>query len=138
MKLNIRNKLLLAFAAVVLLTGVIGYIGYDAANRINTLADTIYENHLQGIVNLKNAVIDLYSARTALRSSMLTTDAQLTEQQIKLAHEQNAKFEEDMTAYQKTIETDQARHAEEGRTELDDVERIRQVDGARVGAEGIE
>ena len=66
MKFNIRNKLLLAFAAVLLLTGIIGYIGYDATNRINTMTNTMYENHLRGIVDLKNAVIDLYTARTAL------------------------------------------------------------------------
>src|SRR5512133_279222 len=109
MKLNIRNKLLLAFAAVLLLTGVIGYIGYDAANRINTMTNSMYNDHLRGIVDLKNAVIDLYTARTALRSSMLTTDLQLTTQQIKLAHEKNSKFEEDMAAYEKTGMTDTQR-----------------------------
>ena len=109
MKLNIRNKLLLAFAAVVVLTGVAGYIGYDATQRINTMTDAIYDNQLQAIVHLKNAVIDLYTARTALRSAMLTTDLQLTEEQIKLAHENNAKFKEDMVAVEKLIVTDQAR-----------------------------
>jgi methyl-accepting chemotaxis protein len=109
MKLNIRNKLLLAFAAIVLMTGVVGYIGYDSAKRINTMTNTMYDNHLQGIVDLKNAVISLYTARTALRSAMLTGDVQLTDEQVKLAQEQNAKFEEDMAAYQKTIVTDQAR-----------------------------
>ena len=109
MKLNIRNKLLLAFAAVVLLTGVVGYIGYDAAYRIKTMTDTMYDNHLQGIIELKNAVINLYTARTALRSSMLTNDPQLTDEQINLAHENNAKFEEHMISYEKTIVTDQAR-----------------------------
>ncbi len=109
MKLNIRNKLLLAFSAVVLLTAIVGYIGYDSANKINTMANTMYENHLQGMVDLKNSVIDLYTARVALRSAMLTTDSQLTNEQVKLAHEFEAKFEEDMASYQKTIVTDQAR-----------------------------
>ena len=109
MKLNIRNKLLLAFAAVVLLTGIVGYIGYDSANKINTMLNTMYDNHLQGLVYLKNSVIDLYGARVALRSSMLTTDIQLTNEQVKLAHDYEAKFEEDMASYEKTIVTDQAR-----------------------------
>jgi methyl-accepting chemotaxis protein len=109
MKLNIRNKLLIAFAAVVMLTGIVGYIGYDSANRINTMTNTMYDNHLQGIADLKNAVIHLYTARTALRSAMLTDDLQLTEEQVQLAKDSEARFEEDMASYQETIVTDGAR-----------------------------
>ena len=109
MKLNIRNKLLLAFAAVVILTGIVGYIGYDSANRINTMLNTMYENHLQGLVYVKNAEIDLYDIRVGLRGSMLTNDVELTNQQIKSAKDAEAKFKEDMAAYEKTIITDTAR-----------------------------
>lgn len=109
MKLNIRNKLLMAFAAVVMLTGIVGYIGYDSANRINTMTDTMYDNHLQGIVDLQNAVIHLYTARTALRSAMLTDDLQLTEEQVQLAKDSETRFGENMAGYQKTIVRDQER-----------------------------
>lgn len=47
MKLNIRNKLLLAFAAVIVLTGVVGYIGYNSANKINTRFKLSAEQQLQ-------------------------------------------------------------------------------------------
>lgn len=111
MKLNIRNKLLLAFAAVVLLTGVVGYIGYDSANRINTMTDTMYENQLQAIIHLKNAVIALHKVKVAVRSSMLTTDLQLTQEQVQAVQDNEAKFLEDMSAFEKLIVTDQARQS---------------------------
>ncbi len=109
MKLNIRNKLLLAFAAVLVLTGVVGYIGFDSANKINNMLNTLYENHLTGMKHLLNAEVDLYGVRMAVRSAALATDNQENQAQIQLANDYEAKFDTEMAAYEKTILTDEAR-----------------------------
>src|SRR5690242_20382364 len=111
MKLNIRNKLLLAFAAVVLLTGVIGYIGYDSANRINTMSTTMYDNQLQAIIHVKNADIALHKIKVAVRSSMLTVDLQLTQEQVQATEDNEASFEKEMSSFEQLIVTDQARQS---------------------------
>jgi hypothetical protein len=47
MKLNSRNKLILAFAAVIMLTGVVGYIGYDTdGRRVKQTIDSTITNYL--------------------------------------------------------------------------------------------
>lgn len=48
MKLNIRNKLLLGFLAVLVLTGLVGGLGIMSMSRIDALDTTLYENHLIG------------------------------------------------------------------------------------------
>ncbi|NOH01716.1 MAG: HAMP domain-containing protein [Chloroflexi bacterium] len=49
MKLNIRNKLLLAFAAVLALTAIVGAVGVNAANTINNMLNSMYLNNLEPI-----------------------------------------------------------------------------------------
>jgi methyl-accepting chemotaxis protein len=71
--------------------------------------DAMYQNQLQAILHLKNAVIDLYNIKVSIRSAMLTTDLQLTDELVKLASDSEVKFKEDMTAYEKLIITEQAR-----------------------------
>jgi methyl-accepting chemotaxis protein len=67
MKMNIRNKLLLAFAAILVLTGIVAYTGYNAASTIDAQLTSIYESHLVPIklIGYANANA-LYYAR-ALR-----------------------------------------------------------------------
>ena len=46
MKLNIRNKLFLAFAVILVLTGIVGYIGFSSASTIDLLNVDMYQNNL--------------------------------------------------------------------------------------------
>ncbi len=73
MKLNIRNKLLLAFAAVLILTAIVGYVGFSGTNSMNSLIDGMYQHNLTPIkqVNYANVQI-LYYARS-LRDYMIET-----------------------------------------------------------------
>ncbi|NJN93648.1 MAG: methyl-accepting chemotaxis protein [Anaerolineales bacterium] len=48
MKLNIRNKLLLGFLAVLVLTGLVGGVGIMSMGRMDALDTFMYENHLIG------------------------------------------------------------------------------------------
>jgi methyl-accepting chemotaxis protein len=107
--MNIRNKLLLAFAGVLVLTAVVGYIGYDSANKINTMLNTMYENHLQGLMDVKNAQVALYRLRVAGRDAALSYDSQDIQAQIDLGRKYETNFESYMADYEKTIITDQAR-----------------------------
>ena len=54
MKLNIRNKLLLSFAAVLVLTGIVGLFGILSANSIKGDTDSLYQNDLQEIILSKD------------------------------------------------------------------------------------
>ncbi len=132
MKLNILNKLLLAFAAVLVLTGVVGYIGYDSADKINTMLNTMYENHLQGLIYVKNANIALGEVRIALRSAALATDEIENKAQVDIANENEAKFEAAMAEFEKTIVTEQARaafeqtmqHYQEYKADADEIQNL--------------
>lgn len=109
MKLNIRNKLLMAFAVVVIFTGIVGVVGYDSANKINSMLETMYSNHLQGLVHVEDSLVNLYVMRSAIRSSFLSTDPQFKQEQAMLVQTAEAHFEEDMAAYEVTIVTNEAR-----------------------------
>jgi methyl-accepting chemotaxis protein len=107
--MDIRNKLLLAFASVLVFTGVVGYAGFDSANKINGMLNTLYENHLQGLVYVKDAMANLDGIRLAVRSGVLATDDQEIMAQVKIAEELEAKFESNMAAFEALIVTDEAR-----------------------------
>ena len=109
MKLNIRNKLLLAFAAIIVLTGIVGYIGYDSANKINTMLNTMYENQLHGLMDVKNAQVEVYRLRVAVRDAVLSNDRQDIQTQVELGQQSETNFESYMADYEKTILSDDAR-----------------------------
>ncbi|NUM49287.1 MAG: MCP four helix bundle domain-containing protein, partial [Anaerolineales bacterium] len=109
MKLNIRNKLLLAFALIVMFTGGVGFIGYDSTNKINQMLNTMYDNHLAGVVHVQKSLVSLYSIRAAVRSTLLATTEQQKQEQEIIIQAAVASFEENMAAYEETIVTDQAR-----------------------------
>jgi sensor histidine kinase regulating citrate/malate metabolism len=74
MKFNIRTKLLLAFAVVVVMTAVVGYIGVDSANNINNMLNTLYLNQTQSISYIKEVGIVMQEMRVALTRSVLFDD----------------------------------------------------------------
>ncbi|MCB9134510.1 MAG: MCP four helix bundle domain-containing protein [Anaerolineales bacterium] len=110
MKLNIHNKLLLAFATVLIFTGIVGYVGYDSANTIHTMMDTMYNNHLKGLADVQDALVHLYVIRSAVSSSLLSTDPQFKQEQIIAVQAAEINFEENMVRYETTIITEEARH----------------------------
>ena len=63
-------KLILAFALMAVLTGVVGYKGVAAAGDIDTMLEKLYDKELMGISAIQNAnVIRLqiaYSVRYAM------------------------------------------------------------------------
>ena len=109
MKMSIRNKLMFAFAAVLVFTGIVGAIGFTSANNLNTMLNTLFDNHLQGLVYAKNAEIALNGVRVAVRSAALTNNHQETLAHVNTARDFDTKFREDMTKFEELILTDEAR-----------------------------
>jgi methyl-accepting chemotaxis protein len=74
MRLNIRNKLFLAFAAVLVLTGIVAYIGYNATMTIDAHLQSIYENNLVPIKLIDNANLNALYYSRAIRDYIIETD----------------------------------------------------------------
>src|SRR5690606_18283394 len=72
--LKIGAKLILSFIVVSSITGLIGYYGIDGMGTINGMLNTIYENHLLGISDNKEANINLINYDRALRNYILARD----------------------------------------------------------------
>ncbi len=71
MKLNIRNKLLLAFAAVLVLTGIVGVFGILSANSIKSDTDGLYQNDLQGIIVANDLEKNIVSIDAAVSNAII-------------------------------------------------------------------
>jgi methyl-accepting chemotaxis protein len=74
MKLNIQNKLLLAFAAVLALTGVVGVLGINNLGTVNDNSDKMYSNQLQSIYYAEEANKDLVYIGRQLRQAVIFID----------------------------------------------------------------
>ncbi len=74
MKLNIRNKLLLAFAAVLVLTGIVGYAGFSGSNTLNSLTVDIFEQHLTPLKLVNYASLQMMYYARSLRDYLIETD----------------------------------------------------------------
>ena len=55
---KIGKKLLTAFGAVVLLTGVVGFVGLNNMSEINDMLNEMYEMHMVVLSSNKNANIN--------------------------------------------------------------------------------
>jgi methyl-accepting chemotaxis protein len=74
MKLNIRSKLLLAFTAILVLTGMVGYVGISSANTINSLVVDMYQDQLTPIKLLNYASIQMLYYARSLRDYLLESN----------------------------------------------------------------
>ncbi len=74
MKLNIRNKLFLAFAVILVLTGIVGYIGFSSASTIDSLNVDMYQNNLTPIKLVNYANVQMMYYARSLRDYIIETD----------------------------------------------------------------
>ena len=103
MKLNIRNKLLMAFAVVSVFTAVVGFIGYNAATQINTDLNTLYNNHFLSVSDIKQANIDLDGIRLAMHKAILETNPTDVQTELQMITAGDAKVKADLADFQKRI-----------------------------------
>ena len=71
---NTAVKLILAFGAVSLLMGVIGYLGVSGMSAVNTTVGTLYQRELVGLLEIKDANISLLSIARDVRGALMQTD----------------------------------------------------------------
>ena len=109
MKLNIRVKLLVGFSAVVVLTAIVGFLGYNSANTINNMLNDLYLNQTQSISFIKQAGMDFYGTRVFIRSMILEADPAKIEQQLTKIKDSETKFQADADAFEKQIKSEEVR-----------------------------
>ena len=109
MKLNIRAKVLMAFAIVVALTAVVGVAGYTAASNLNHNLDTVYQNQLQSISDIKQVSSDLYAMRTAVRQSILAQTPADKQAQVTQAADLDTDLRANLADFDKLIVSQPAR-----------------------------
>jgi methyl-accepting chemotaxis protein len=108
MKLNILNKLILAFGVVLLLTAIVGWTGYSSAQSINSMLNALYNDQTQPISSIKQANIDFLSMRVAIRQSLLEKDPSKADLQLQKVEDGNLKVRADLALFEKGIRSQQA------------------------------
>jgi methyl-accepting chemotaxis protein len=99
MKLNIRNKLLLAFAVVLIFTAIVGVIGYSTATTLNTMLGTLYNKQTQSISNIGDAKANFLSMRIAIRQAVLESDPTKIEAQFTKINDLHTALEKNLADY---------------------------------------
>ena len=74
--MKIGMKLILSFMIVSALTATVGYVGIVNMGKINEAADSLYQNDLMGVSEVKDAKADLAEIGRALRSAVLASSAE--------------------------------------------------------------
>ena len=118
MKLNISNKLILAFGIVLLLTAVVGATGYFSTRSLNGMLDSLYTDQTQPISAIKQANIDFLSMQVAIRQAILETDNTKSDAQLKIVEDSYLKVQADLTELKKAVKTQQ---------QLDDYTRLKKT-----------
>jgi methyl-accepting chemotaxis protein len=102
MKLNIRNKILLAFGVLLVSAGVVGYTGFSSTNTMASLISSMYKNNLTPIKLVNYANIQMLYYARSLRDYIIETDpAKMDAIGVKMDG-YLAKAEEYMDAYRST------------------------------------
>jgi methyl-accepting chemotaxis protein len=107
MKMNIRNKLLLAFIAVLVLTAIVGVLGYQSVNQTNTQMRQMYQVNLIPINQVGNARYALALYSRSLRDTLIKTDASELQTVVDQLNTQQKNLMDSMEVYRQTELTDQ-------------------------------
>ncbi len=103
--LKIGAKLLLGFALVAAITGIVGWMGLSGVKNLEAASRNMYENQLTPIRDLGYANAALLNARTDIRSMLLTKDRAQREALAATVQEESNKLDKYMEAYAKTSQT---------------------------------
>jgi methyl-accepting chemotaxis protein len=109
MKLNIRAKLFIGFAVVLVLTAVVGVVGFTAANNLNNSLDAIYLNQLQGTAQIKEVKADLNGIRAAVRQAVLAQTPADKQTQVNQVADLDGKLRASLGEFEKGILSQQGR-----------------------------
>ncbi|MCZ7603992.1 MAG: methyl-accepting chemotaxis protein [Melioribacteraceae bacterium] len=101
--LKISRKLFTAFTAIILLTGVVGFVGLNNMAEINRMLNEMYELHMVGLASNQDANINLVYYDRALRAYILATDEAERQQRLSEMNGFEAGFKEYMKQVEKTL-----------------------------------
>jgi hypothetical protein len=80
MKLNIRNKLFLAFAAILVLTGVVGVFAVNTLGTVDRNSSEMYSNQFKALYYAEEANKDLIYMGRQIRQAVIFIDDPATVQ----------------------------------------------------------
>lgn len=107
--LKVSTKLITAFLAVALITGIVGAIGIHNMGEIDEMAERMYTKELLGLSYVKSADIELLYIGRAERNYLLaTTDAERAHQRKKL-EEYKAAYQTQLDAARELFYTEKGK-----------------------------
>lgn len=104
--LKISKKLFSSFTAIIILTGVVGFIGLNNMSEINKMLNEMYELHMVGLASNQDANINLVYYDRALRNYILATDEVDRQQRLTDMNRYESNFREKMSEVEKTLVTE--------------------------------
>jgi len=108
--LKLGTKLLASFAAVTLLTGVVGYFGIKDMGEINGLLNDMYENNLHPIVFVSHADMEVISHGREVYHFMIESEKSEMDKIKQDISTHESKFKEYMDKFRKSKLTDQEKN----------------------------
>jgi methyl-accepting chemotaxis protein len=129
MKMNIRNKLLLAITLLLVLTSILGIAGVNALNVVGTLDKQLYENQLLGVYHAEEAMSGLLTVGRDIRHAYIYIDqTDVVTTKLKSVDDQAAYVSDQLNKFQALVATD------EGQTKVATARAIWQAYSAKLPA----
>jgi len=115
MRLTVGKKLIAAFASVLALLGIVGYLGISNVGTMNGLLAGMYGDHLIGVAEVADA-------RASLQNMLLDETLYATADQ----QADKAKYEQEITRLEEELAstTDKLRQATSSQTEKDELAKL--------------
>lgn len=107
--LKISKKIIFSFIIVVLLMGVVGYIGISNIHKIDNLDTELYEQNTKPITMLNKLQGNLLKTRVVIRNMILEQDIAKNEQNKELITQYDEEINQVLVEFEETIEDQMVR-----------------------------
>lgn len=107
--LKISKKIIFSFIIVVLLMGVVGYIGISNIHKIDNLDTELYEQNTKPITMLNKLQGNLLKTRVVIRNMILEQDIAKNEQNKELITQYDDEINQVLVEFEETIEDQMVR-----------------------------
>jgi len=109
--MKIGAKLISAFLAVSVITGIVGFVGVTNMGKLNQAADDLYQTELLGVSHIKQANVGIISIGRGLSNAILATNQAEREIFIANIKKRIPEIEQDIEFARKVFRTEKARQA---------------------------
>ncbi|HEX2865840.1 MAG TPA: methyl-accepting chemotaxis protein [Ignavibacteriales bacterium] len=107
--LKISVKLISSFTAVAAITALVGFVGLSNMGTINNMLDILYQDHLLGLSNSKEANLDLMYYDRALRNYVLAKTQEERDQRIANMKNYDRLYRDNMQKVWAALNTDETK-----------------------------